>query len=185
MSEAPVIAAFDIATKTGVCWGRVGCDKPQLATWDMHLAGEMRRARFSLFFEYCREFFQDEQIDQLWYESPMMLGAMHQVGASEETISLLRGLIAVLELMAYRSGIAHVEAFTVQAARKHLTGTGTFKNTRSNPKAGKAAVMRVCEMLRIPATNDNEADAFAGWSYACGLANPRIAHLVTPLFAGG
>jgi hypothetical protein len=28
----------------------------------------------------------------------------------------------------------------------------------------------------------NEGDAYAGWSYCCGLANPRIAHLVTPLF---
>jgi hypothetical protein len=182
MSKPPVIAAFDIATKTGVCWGKPG-GKPQLATWDMHLAGTARPARFSLFYDYCNEFFQNETVDQVWYESPMGLGAMHERGASEETVALLRGLAGVLELVAYRAGIKHIESFMVQSARKHLTGIGRFRNSKSNPKAGKAAVMKVCEMLKIPVSNDNEGDAFAGWSYCCGLANPRIAHLVTPLFA--
>jgi len=182
MNDAPVIAAFDIATKTGVCWGRVG-GKPQLATWDLHLAGS-QAARFSLFFDYCNEFLQTETVDQLWYESPMALGAMHTSGAREETVALLRGLVGVIELAAYRGGIKRIEAFTVQRARKHLTGRGTFKNTKSNPKAGKAKVMEVCRILGVPISNDNEGDAYAGWSYACGLANPRIAHLVTPLFHG-
>jgi hypothetical protein len=182
LSEAPIIVAFDIATKTGVCWGKPA-GKPQLATWDMRLAGT-RPARFSLFFDYCNEFFQNETVDQVWYESPMGLGAMHERGASEETVALLRGLCGVLELVAYRTGIKRIEPFAVQSARKHLTGTGTFRNTKSNPKAGKAAVMKVCQMLGVPVSDDNQADAFAGWSYACGLANPRIAHLVTPLFAG-
>ena len=35
----------------------------------------------------------------------------------------------------------------------------------------------------VEVTNDNEGDAYAGWSYACGLANPRLAIAVTPLFA--
>jgi hypothetical protein len=180
MNESPIIASFDIATKTGLCWGRPG-SKPQLASWNMRLAGT-RPARFNLFYEYCIQFFAEEDIDQCWYEMPMGLGSMHKVGASEETIALLRGLVGVLELAAYRSDVRHIEAYTVTAARKHFTGKGTFRNSRSNPRAGKAAVMEVCRMLGVKFEDDDQADAYCGWSFACSLNNPRLAIEVTPLF---
>ena len=176
MSKGPVIAAFDIASKTGVCWGVPG-GKPHLATWDLGKAGE-RPARLSLFWDLLCEFFEDEQPDVARYEAPMNIPGMFKKGASEETMLLLRGAIGVFEAAAYRAGIKDIASFTVFKARKHLTGRAVWKS-----KDGKDEVMRVAKMLRVKVANDNEGDAFAGWSYCCGLANPRIAHLNTPLFA--
>lgn len=176
MSDKPVIAAFDIASKTGVCWGVPG-GKPHLATWDLWKAGE-RPARLSLFWDLLCEFFTDERPDIARYEAPMNLAGMGKAGASEETMLLLRGAIGVFETAAYRAGIKDIDSFTVFKAREHLTGKARWKS-----KQGKAEVMRVAKMLGVEVANDNEGDAFAGWSYCCGLANPRIAHLNTPLFA--
>jgi hypothetical protein len=189
MSDAPVIAAFDLATSTGVCWGRVGDRRPTLATWNTRQGGPTRPARLSWFFDLCVDFFDDTQtgyqIDQVWYEAPMALNVMIKIGASDETVAMLRGLVAVLELAAFRSGIKpeQIRSFDVQDARHHLTGKRRHGRTKSGRSLGKQEVMDIARMLGVEVTNDNEGDAFAGWSYACGLANPRIAHLVTPLFA--
>lgn len=186
--DKPVIAAFDIATSTGVCWGRVGTKHPDLATWNMREAGPLRPPRLLWFFNLCAEFFDENQIDQLWYEAPMGIAVMNKIGASEETVALLRGFVAVLELCALRFGRLdpnQIHSFTVQDAREHLTGKRTHGRSKSGRSYGKDEVLKVAKMLGIQCKNDNEGDAFAGWSYACGLANPRIAHLVTPLFARG
>jgi len=177
LSTAPVIAAFDIATKTGVCWGRPGA-KPFLATWDLWKAGKFRPARLSLFWDLLCEFFESERPDVVRYEAPMNLAGMGNAGSSEETILLLRGAIGVFEACAFRAAIKDIGSFTVFEARKHLTDRAKWKS-----KEGKVAVMRVATMLGVPVADENQGDAFAGWSYCCGLANPRIAHLVTPLFA--
>lgn len=178
MKDKPVIAAFDLATKTGVCWGRPGA-KPFLATWNLWEAGPVRPARLSHLWSMLTEFFEDERPDIVRYEAPMNLAGMGKAGSSEETILLLRGAIGVFEAAAFRAGVKDIGSFTVFEARKHLTNQGRWKS-----KQGKAEVLRVAKMLGVECANDNEGDAFAGWSYACGLANPRIAHLVTPLFAG-
>lgn len=177
MNDKPIIAAFDLATKTGVCWGKPG-DKPFLATWNLWEAGSFRPARLSHLWSLLCEFFEDERPDCVRYEAPMNLAGMGKAGASEEVILLLRGAIGVLEAAAFRAGINDIDSFTVFAARKHLTGQATWK-----AKQGKAEVMRVAKMLGVECANDNEGDAYAGWSYACGLANPRLAIAVTPLFA--
>ncbi len=188
MEAKPVIASFDIATSTGICWGRIGQKVPDLITWNMREAGPWRPARLLLFWQKLEDFFIEQaeiaRIDQVWYEAPMAIAVANKIGANEETIALLRGMIGVLELCAMRAGITDIKSFSVQDARHHLTGQRRHGRTKSGKSEGKAEVMRVAHMLGVEVANDNEGDAFAGWSYACGLANPRLAHLVTPLFAG-
>lgn len=179
MSEAPVIAAFDLATVTGVCVGRAGIKNPTLATWDFREFNP-RPARFYEFFVRAHNLFAmahkaGAPVTQVRYEAPMTLGAMNKVGASEATVGLLRGIVGVLEACAWRAGIRDITSISVHAARNHLIGT--------NRKGGKAEVIRWCRMLGYPVEDDNQADAVALWSRASALANPRIAHLSTPLFA--
>jgi hypothetical protein len=166
-----LIAAFDIATHTGVCFGPVG-GKPKLMTWDLYKGGTSRPWRLYYLAQCLERFFSENSIDVLRYEAAMSIAVANRVGSSEATQMLLRGAIGVVECEAARARIPDIGSFTVHAARKHLGAVG------------KPEVMRICRMLRVKVANDNEADAFAGWSYACGLANPRLAHLVTPLFAG-
>jgi len=183
LSDAPIIASFDLATQTGVCWGRAKGDTPTTATWDMRDIWP-RPARFLWFFGMCADFFDENQVDEVWYEAPLALAVMNKIGATEETVALLRGLAAVLELGAMRAGIRadKIQTYAVQDARQHLTGQRRHGRSKSGASLGKAEVMRVAKMLGVDCANENESDAFCGWSYACALANPRIAHLVTPLF---
>jgi hypothetical protein len=185
MTDPPLIAAFDLATSTGICWGRVGDRRPTLATWNTREGGKTRPARFLWFFNHCHDFFDEQQVDQLWYEAPLAVNVMNKIGTADETITMLRGLIAILELTAIRFGMKpdQIHAFEVQDAREHLTGKRRHGRSADGKSLAKQAVMDVCRMLRVDVADDNQADAYCGWSYACGLANPRIAHLVTPLFA--
>jgi hypothetical protein len=177
------IASFDVATSTGICWGVVGVKQPDTTTWNMREAGPWRPARLLLFFQKLSDFFADEAIDQVWYECPLNVAVVAKIGASEETVALLRGMVGVLELAAARAGIKHIQPFDVRDAREHFTGQRTHGRTKAGKNLGKQAVMDVCRMLRIEVEDADQADAVAGWSMACGLANPRLAHLVTPLFA--
>jgi hypothetical protein len=156
----------------------------------MRIAGPSRPARLYSFFAKCEDFFIEcaehgACIDQVWYEAPLGIAVMNKIGASEGTVSLLRGMIGVLEVCAVRAGLQpdEIRSFRVQDAREHLTGQRRHGRTKSGKSEGKAEVMRVARMLGVECSNDNESDAFAGWSYACGLANPRLAIAVTPLFA--
>ena len=182
-STKPLVAVFDIATSTGVCLGWVGGGYPDyVATWDLRTAGKSRPRRLLYISKLCADFFAKHQPDVVRYEAPMRLAAMGKMGTSEEVMLLLRGAIGVLECEAARAEIPDIGSFNVQDARHHFVGARTFKRGTNGRSGAKDAVMRQCEILVIKVKNDNEGDAVAGWSYTCGLLNPRIAHLVTPLF---
>lgn len=178
----PFIAAFDIATATGVCHGRVG-GVPHCFSWHMDDVGKGRPNRLAYFRRLLDSYFSATEIDAVYYEAPVNLRVMLKIGASEDTIALLRGAIGVLESAAVHAGITTVEAVPVQNAREALTGQRTFSKIAGKSTA-KDAVMRAAKMLKVNVANDNEGDAFACWWYACAMHNPRIAHLVTPLFLG-
>ncbi len=181
---SPLVVAFDIATATGVALGRLG-EKPRVTTWDMREVGPSRTLRLLHFSNLCDEFFSRHHIDVLRYEAPMPIAVASKIGASEETMLLLRGMIGVLECCGARAGIYDIKSFAVQNARKHLTGQRTFPKNAKGESQAKAAVMKMARALGVDCKNDNESDAFCGWSYSCALLNPRLAHLVTPLFAEG
>jgi hypothetical protein len=176
------VAVFDVATSCGVCLGRVG-EKPRVTTWDMREVGPSRARRLLYFSDLCDEFFSRHKIDVLRYEAPMPIAVASKIGASEETMLLLRGMVGVLECCGARAGIFDINSFAVQAARQHLLGRRTFPKSRGKSTA-KAEVMKMAKVLGVECQDDNSADAWCGWSYTCALLNPRLAHLVTPLFIG-
>lgn len=178
MTSKPLIAVFDIATETGICVGRPG-GKPTLQTWKLPKTGT-RASRFLFFSDCCDEFFATTKPDIVRSEAPLHVGILMN---SDATFTMLRGMIALFEASAARAGIPDIGDFEVKAARHHLTGQRTFPKVKGKSTA-KAAVFNFVKMLGASPANFNESDAYAGWSYTCGLANPRTAHLVTPLFAG-
>lgn len=178
--SGPLIAAFDIATTTGLCFGAPG-GRPTLTTWDLRPAGDRPR-RLAHFHCLCTEFFRLYKIDKVRYESPLNLRAMFGSGTSEQVMLMLRGAIGVLECAAAQAGIDDIGSFNVQDARQHLTGFRTFPKVKGKSTA-KAQIMKMCKTLGIDAKTEDSADAYAGWSYCCALANPRLAHLTSPLFS--
>jgi hypothetical protein len=182
-STKPLIACFDIATSTGICCGRPGDPKPFVATWDLREAGTLRPRRLLYFSNLLDEFFKQNDVDVVAYEAPMPLAAMHQHGASEDVMLLLRGAIGVFEAAAARAEIEDIGAFNVQATRKHFVGQARFQKTASGRSMAKDMVLRQCDIIGIKVLSDHEADAVAGWFYCCALAHPATAHFSSPLFA--
>jgi hypothetical protein len=186
VNESPLIAVFDLATVTGVCWGRAGT-KPSLAIIDLRPAGTERPRRLARLYEHVYNFCRRYKPDKVRYESPVGIRGMMRIGATEETISMLRGLIGVLEAAASAAGVEDIGSFDVGDARQHLTGFRTFPRvkipgTKRTKGTAKDAVMKACRALGIEVIDDNTADATCGFLYCSALANPRLAHLDTPLF---
>ena len=148
----------------------------------LRAAGKSRPRRLLYLSKLCAAFFTKHKPDVVRFEAPMPLAVMSKIGASEETLLLLRGAIGVLECEAARAEILDIGSFNVQDARKHFVGQRTFKRGASGKSLAKDMVLIQCDTLGIKVEGDDQADAVCGWSYTCGLLNPRIAHLVTPLF---
>jgi hypothetical protein len=173
-----LIAAFDIATATGVCDGAPG-SAPRVFTWYLDDGGQSRAHKLCYFRRLLDKYFAEEQgITAVYYEAPVNIGVMMKIGATDKVIALLRGAVGVFESCAINAGIPVVEAVSIQDARQALTGKRTFKKGTA-----KNAIMQTAKMMGVKVETDHEADAYAVWWYACARQNPRIAHLSQPLFA--
>jgi Holliday junction resolvasome RuvABC endonuclease subunit len=170
------ITALDLATKTGVCHGPAGSPRPLLETWSLAAASE-RPNRLVLLDEMLERHIADFKPAAIYYEAPLPIAVLIQIGARDQTIQMLRSLVAVAEQACARNGVK-VGSWQVQAARHAVMGRGRFKRGEA-----KKHVMAFCRMLNYMPANDNEADALVGWLYQSALLNPRTAHLTTPLFA--
>lgn len=201
-----IIAAFDIATITGVCDGPVG-GKPRPWSWYLRDAGDSRPERLHLFSRFVAKYLEQERCDAVVYEAPMPLGVIGQntkdkhgkprIMVSEANVALARGLIGVLEMNCAKFE-KPVQPASVQDARSSVLGWRTNRGgggpARVQKRDGSARdetvkerVVREVAMLGIKhadgsALNDNEADAYVLWQFACNLQNPRLAVAQTPLF---
>ena len=160
-NSKPFIAAFDIATATGVCHGHPG-SVPAVWTWWLDDCGKSRPYRLCYLRRLLDNYFASTEIDAVYYEQPVNIRAMMRIGATEETIALLRGAVGVLESAAIHAGIQTVEAVSVQDARQALTGQRTFSKVAGKSTA-KTAVMQWAKVLGVDTKNDHEADAYAIW----------------------
>ena len=176
MGHRPYISCFDLAGKIGVCHGVVGTPRPTMESWDITKAGE-RPERLVLLDEMLERHFADYPVEAVFYEAPLPIAVLIHIGATEQSIQMMRSLAAVVEQCCARHSVK-VASWQVQAARHAVMGQGRFKRGEA-----KKAVMKFCRMLRYNPRNDNEADALIGWLYQSALLNPRTAHLTTPLFA--
>lgn len=178
MTDAPFIACFDVATSVGCADGRVGAAKPRYWTWELRDGGDTRGARFLQLWNFLGAYFIETKVDRVYHEAPLPIAVMAEIGATDDTVQLLRGVAAIIELAAAAHEIP-CGSWKVQEARQAVTGQGRYKRGEA-----KAAVMRYCRLLGLEPENDNEGDAIVGWYYESSLLNPRTALLTTPLFGG-
>lgn len=182
-----IIAAFDLATATGVCDGPVG-EKPRLFSWYLSDAGTGRPQRLLLLAKFLRAYFSKQPCDAVVYERPMPLGMMGEKGRnrimlSEDNIAFARGSIGVLEMTCCEFN-KPVEGVAVQDARQSVLGWRINAEKKTGIDTKQRVVDEVTGIHGIEAMSDNEADAWVAWRYACHLQNPRLAVAVTPLFRG-
>jgi len=170
-----ILTALDIATSTGVCIGEVG-KRPLLETWNLRDGGLSRPQRLRCLMEALFKHMSTFGAHTVVYEAPVPLSFMMKMGASEDTIAMLRGAIGVVEAVCS----PNVEALPAPKARHSVLGwyvNKSGKNTKRMVVAGVRA-------LGFDPQDDNQADAYVLWAYKSALLNPRLAVNYTPLFRG-
>lgn len=199
-----IIAAFDIATATGVCDGPVG-GRPRHWSWYLRDAGEGRPERLYLFSRFLAKYFEQQPCDAVVYEAPMPVGVIGQnrkdkdgearIMVSEANVALARGLIGVLEMNCAKFE-KPVVSVPVQEARSSVLGwrtnrknappvvkrDGTLRDPTTKERVMEGVALLGMKHADGAPLNDNEADAAVLWMFACNKQNPRLAIAVTPLF---
>lgn len=171
-----LVAAFDLATVTGACDGHPGAI-PRCWTWRLNTV-EGRAQRLAMLADRLDQYLAKAKPCAVFYEAPLPYSVGMRIGMRDDTLSFLRSTIAILETSTIRAGVPRLEAINVQDARRHLVGRGRIPSGE-----GKAAVLRMCKVLRWPVSNLDESDAAAIWALGCTKINPRMGYASTPLFS--
>lgn len=185
-----IIFALDLATETGCCDGELGAGDPRLWTWLLTDGGHTIGARLAKLRRFLELYFIKHPCDAVVYEAPLPISAMSKMGTSEETQTMLRGAVGIL-LAACHCYKKPVTGVQVQDARgsvlgwRRNTGSGVLvekKGRLPRDEDTKERVMREVRLFGVNPENDNEADAWVVWRWACNKENPRLAISSTPLF---
>jgi len=161
-----IIAALDLATKTGVAVGPLG-GQPELWTLDLKSKGEAKfhATRLMQIQGLAHRLISEQGAQFIAIEKPFV--ASHN---NWETTLLTIGLTANVLSWAERKGIP-VDIISAQTVAKHFTGSGKMKRDEK-----KAAILAECRARGWEPHDDNQADAAALWDLAC--ARLACAHAV-------
>lgn len=166
------ILFLDIATKTGWAEGLPG-ERPVSGTYRLAPEGAKPAAIFGGMLAFLGARLTAFRYRMIVYEAPM---DPRHMTTNINTARVLLGLPAVVEAVAHQTGHHAIREASVHDVRKHLLG-GRPPNGEA-----KAAVIAAVRGLGFDPTDDNEADAIAGWAYAVSLVDPRAALPTGPLF---
>jgi hypothetical protein len=170
------VLALDIATTTGFARGLVG-GKPQAGSVTFG-RGESKNQVYANALTWFSGLLEPLPRPDLIAIEDMLPPQAMKGETSRAVRDRLAGLHGIMRAVAHLRGIHRIEAVTVSTIRAHFIGDRTLRRIDA-----KAAVIERCRMLGWQCRNDNEADALALWSCACGMLRPETALRVTPLFA--
>jgi hypothetical protein len=170
------ILALDLARNTGYAFGAVGDAKPIFGSVRFGSAGASHQALFAHAREWSSKRFREWQPDRIVREAPLHFrGGKSRVGNDE----ISYGLPAIMLAVAHLLNIFDVSMADTRDVRMHFLG-------ESPPRVeAKRKTIARCRMIGWNVADDNQADACATWSYACGLQNLEAALRPTPLFGQG
>jgi len=169
-----LVVGLDLASVTGCADGCPGAI-PRCFTWNLGKAD--RPAKLAKLLRFFGRYLAEQRPDAVFYEKPLPLGAGWGKGMSDDTATLLRGAIGVVEAMAAAAALP-VHGVTAAGARRYLVGSGRIERGQ-----GKQAVWNACRAMGWPVSTLDESDACAIWAYGCGIMRKDCAHSSTPLFA--
>ena len=172
------VLAFDIASKSGVCFGRAG-ETPR--AWSVAFGKGSDEDRFSKAIRMTAAYIAKFQPDLVAVEEPV---------GGREANALLIGLCACVKGEAARHGV-RVVGYYPASVRKHFVGKALTArdfpalNRVAAKKAIKGAVIARCKLLGWQIDDPDAADAAALWDFSCAMESR--AHQMTTvggLFAG-
>lgn len=109
-------------------------------------------------------------------EQPFSIAAMRDSNSADEVVTMTFGLHAIVDGMARRFGVP-VVARHRSTILKHFTGRGTY----GSRQLGKRAVLARCialDWLPPGCTDEDRADAVAGWDWASAHLGKKPSRLV-------
>ncbi len=181
-----LIAALDIATRTGFAFGEPGA-KPRTDLWRLKQPSEHYDVVGGNMGKKIRDlcFLADTRPDLIVFEAPIPPYQNQGEGDREnpirrsiESICIPQRAVGGLQGVAECYGIEVLPA-NMQTVRKHFTGKARW----GSPAATKAAVIDRCKALGyVPPgfKDDNICDALALWDWACAVRGrhvPRELHM--------
>jgi hypothetical protein len=169
-----LVVGFDLATVTGCADGEPG-STPRCFTWNLGKGD--RPHKLALLYRYFGRYLAEQRPDAVFYERPLPLGAGWGKGMSDDTATLLRGAIGLVEALSCAAALP-VRGVTAAEVRRYILGPGRLRSGE-----GKQAVWQACRALKWPVHTLDESDAAAVWAYGCGMVKTASAHASTPLFA--
>lgn len=182
MDKAPLLWALDISkSRTGIAIGRAG-ETPRsysLVGEKIDIVEVMGRL-----FTWLLDRSKLDKPDWLFYEAPLSGGAFvpdidwearewHSRQSPHTTFALAK-MTGTVELFAHMKSIA-MRAVNVKTARVEFIGAGNLKGSEAKKRA-----RAMCELLKWPAANADEADALCVWHYGTIIAAKRLAYPIIP-----
>jgi hypothetical protein len=159
------VTALDLATVSGVCFGTPGT-VPTFQTWDLSRV-KGRGARGVEFMRKLLNHIEVYRPELVGIEQPMRPQIMVRLNSSQDVQMFLVGIVVLAETVCASRGIP-TTLIDPQQARQHFVGQARFPEA----KQGKAAVMKMCKVLRWSPENDNESDAGCLWDHLCAQQSP-------------
>lgn len=160
------ILFIDLATRSGWCEGEPG-KKPTFGSLRYAPEGSSSGAVFGGCFKWVAERLQAFKPRHIVFEAaldPRHLGPK----TTRDTAMRLIGLPAVVEAAAYLCGVWNVTEARADDVRLFIFGR------RLKKAEAKKMVVAKMRSLGYEVTDDDEADAIAGWLYACHLFAPEV-----------
>lgn len=180
MSSAPHILAIDAATQLGWAYGQAG-KPPRSGSFRCAAPDSSRGAVFSGAGQWITAFISQNPVDILSIEAPLP-GSHVQDKTNIKTATILMGLPAVLEFMAYQLKVYQHERVLLSSVRKHFIGKGNLPGEKAKP-----LVWRKCLAMGWISADDEDlshdrTDACAVWSYTEAQFAAHVTQPVDDLF---
>lgn len=174
---APRILAIDAARRMGWAYGAAG-SKPISGSIECAIEGASRGAIFSGAGRWITAFISANEVDVLAIEAPLP-GSFVQGQTNIKTATILLGLPAVLEFMAYQLKVYRHVRVNQASVKKHFVGHGIGEQ--------KPTIMAKCRALGWVGKDDadqsfDRSDALAVWSFVEADVAPRYTQPVDDLF---
>lgn len=152
----PLVLALDLATTTGWAMGQIGhrCDHGSI-----RFGQRSKLARAEIFYN-CKQWLNtsfETKPDIIVYEQPIPMGFGR---TNFESIRILNGIPAIVELWSYENKIFRISDVNVKSIRKYILGT------IPDGKIVKAEIIKKIISYGYIPTDHNAADAIALWIYA-------------------
>lgn len=160
MSEA--ILFLDLATKTGWCDG-IPDARPESGTMKLGRTNASDAEVFGNLMAWLGARLSDRRYARVVYEAPVGPGMKGKT--QYKTARRLGGLCSIVEGVCHLTGHPVYQA-SASSIRKAVLGNG-------RPENPKEAVIAHVRHLGFEPQDDNEADAIAGWHYACLLQDQK------------